>query len=406
MSATAVHSLWTMAADPTGRQDRRAEDRVRPAVAHPDRRRRGDRRDPRRGVRAAQVPLLRPGVPVRRRASPPPSPRSSALAAGGYGTTKAHIAAMGAIAVDGPALFLQGTILLVGLVARLHLRRAAARPGGARQPRRLLRRAGRVRARQRQREGRGQGRVHHHRGVPAAAVRGRRHAGLPGGQRPADAVHRAGGLLAPAVPAVRAGPPQAAHVAGGRGQVLPARRLRLRVHAVRHRPAVRLRGLRVVRDDRARSSTARSRTIDPALADTMGNDALLLDRRRDGRHGPAVQGRRRAVPHVDAGRLPGRADPGDRLHGGGDQGGRVRRAAAAAVRRAAGPALGLAAGHVGRRDRHHAGRCDRRDHADRHQAAAGVLVDRARRASSSRVSSRPRRTASRPCSSTWPRTRS
>ncbi|MEU6442349.1 NADH-quinone oxidoreductase subunit NuoN [Streptomyces sp. NPDC047046] len=39
------------------------------------------------------------------------------LAAQGYGTTKAHIAAMGALAVDGPALFLQGTILLVGLVA-------------------------------------------------------------------------------------------------------------------------------------------------------------------------------------------------------------------------------------------------------------------------------------------------
>ncbi|MFP1627400.1 NADH-quinone oxidoreductase subunit NuoN [Streptomyces sp. 5K101] len=40
-----------------------------------------------------------------------------ALAAGGYGTTKAQIAAMGAIAVDGPALFLQGTILLASLVA-------------------------------------------------------------------------------------------------------------------------------------------------------------------------------------------------------------------------------------------------------------------------------------------------
>ena len=39
-----------------------------------------------------------------------------ALAADGYGTTKAHIAAMGAIAVDGPSLFLQGTILLAGLV--------------------------------------------------------------------------------------------------------------------------------------------------------------------------------------------------------------------------------------------------------------------------------------------------
>ncbi|MEU8889149.1 NADH-quinone oxidoreductase subunit NuoN [Streptomyces sp. NPDC048442] len=39
------------------------------------------------------------------------------LAASGYGTTEAHIAAEGAIAVDGPALFLQGTILLASLVA-------------------------------------------------------------------------------------------------------------------------------------------------------------------------------------------------------------------------------------------------------------------------------------------------
>ncbi len=40
-----------------------------------------------------------------------------ALAAGGYATGKAHVAAMGAVAVDGPALFLQGTILLVSLIA-------------------------------------------------------------------------------------------------------------------------------------------------------------------------------------------------------------------------------------------------------------------------------------------------
>ncbi|MEU7065248.1 NADH-quinone oxidoreductase subunit NuoN [Streptomyces sp. NPDC046161] len=39
------------------------------------------------------------------------------LAAGGYGNSKARIAAMGAIAVDGPALFLQGTILLASIVA-------------------------------------------------------------------------------------------------------------------------------------------------------------------------------------------------------------------------------------------------------------------------------------------------
>ncbi|MCG7524868.1 NADH-quinone oxidoreductase subunit NuoN [Streptomyces sp. OfavH-34-F] len=39
------------------------------------------------------------------------------LATRGYGTTDAHIAAMGAIAVDGPSLFLQGLTLLTSLVA-------------------------------------------------------------------------------------------------------------------------------------------------------------------------------------------------------------------------------------------------------------------------------------------------
>src|SRR5688572_6472293 len=39
------------------------------------------------------------------------------LAADGYATGKAHLAAMGAIAIDGPALFLQGTILLIALIA-------------------------------------------------------------------------------------------------------------------------------------------------------------------------------------------------------------------------------------------------------------------------------------------------
>ncbi len=38
------------------------------------------------------------------------------LAASGAATTKAQIAGMGALAVDGPALFLQGTLLLVGIV--------------------------------------------------------------------------------------------------------------------------------------------------------------------------------------------------------------------------------------------------------------------------------------------------
>jgi NADH-quinone oxidoreductase subunit N len=39
------------------------------------------------------------------------------LAAGGHATDKAQIAGMGSLAVDGPALFLQGVILLVGLLS-------------------------------------------------------------------------------------------------------------------------------------------------------------------------------------------------------------------------------------------------------------------------------------------------
>lgn len=39
------------------------------------------------------------------------------LAAGGYGTTDARLVAVDAIAIDGPALFLQGTILLVAVVS-------------------------------------------------------------------------------------------------------------------------------------------------------------------------------------------------------------------------------------------------------------------------------------------------
>jgi NADH-quinone oxidoreductase subunit N len=40
-----------------------------------------------------------------------------ALALDGYASTKAQVSAMGAIAVDGPSLFLQGTVLLVGMIA-------------------------------------------------------------------------------------------------------------------------------------------------------------------------------------------------------------------------------------------------------------------------------------------------
>ena len=78
-------------------------------------------------------------------------------------------------------------------------------------------------------------------------------------------------------------------------------------------------GLR--RDRRARSPATSRR---PAAA----------DRHRAGARRPGLQGLGRAVPPVDAGRLRGRADAGDRVHGGGDEGGGVRRVPAALRRRA------------------------------------------------------------------------
>ena len=66
---------------------------------------------------------------------------------------------------------------------------------------------------------------------------------------------------------------------------------------------------------------------------------------------PDVQGLGRPVPHLDAGRLPGRADAGHRVHGRLHQGRRVRRDPAGAVRRLRRHPLGVARRAVGRRDR-------------------------------------------------------
>ena len=62
---------------------------------------------------------------------------------------------------------------------------------------------------------------------------------------------------------------------------------------------------------------------------------------------------------------------------------RVRRAAARLLRRVRPADLGLAAGDVGGRHPDHGGRRDHRDHPDRREAAARLLLDRARPASSS-----------------------
>ncbi|WP_344363207.1 NADH-quinone oxidoreductase subunit NuoN [Streptomyces gobitricini] len=116
-AAVAVHSLWTTAAEPA------AVDKIgAPAIEYAQ-------LAPVLIVVGAAVVgvLLEAVVPRRARyyaqvfltvvALAAAFAAVVALAVGGHATTKAGIVAMGAIAVDGPALFLQGTILLTSLVA-------------------------------------------------------------------------------------------------------------------------------------------------------------------------------------------------------------------------------------------------------------------------------------------------
>lgn len=106
VSASSVHSLWTTAADPISKIDA-------PKIEYAQ-------LSPTLIVIGAAVLgiLVEALVPRRSRyyvqvflsvvALAAAFAAVVGLAAGGYGTTKAHIAAMGAIAVDGPALFLKG----------------------------------------------------------------------------------------------------------------------------------------------------------------------------------------------------------------------------------------------------------------------------------------------------------
>ncbi|WP_406137325.1 NADH-quinone oxidoreductase subunit NuoN [Streptomyces sp. NBC_01089] len=115
MSATAVHSLWTTGASPIGKIPTPHIEyaQLTPVLIILGAAMLGvlvEAFVPRKGRYYAQVFLTVVAVVASFAAV-------VALAAGGYGSTKAHIAAMGAIAVDGPALFLQGTILLASLVA-------------------------------------------------------------------------------------------------------------------------------------------------------------------------------------------------------------------------------------------------------------------------------------------------
>ncbi|MEU1120708.1 MULTISPECIES: NADH-quinone oxidoreductase subunit NuoN [unclassified Streptomyces] len=114
MSASAVHSLWTTAADPIDKIDA-------PNIEY-------GQLSPTLIVIGAAVigVLIEAFIPRKSRyyaqlfvsvvALAAAFAAVVGLAARGFGTTKAQVAAMGAIAVDGPALFLQGTILLTGIV--------------------------------------------------------------------------------------------------------------------------------------------------------------------------------------------------------------------------------------------------------------------------------------------------
>ena len=68
-------------------------------------------------------------------------------------------------------------------------------------------------------------------------------------------------------------------------------------------------------------------------AANAGDDSSAPRRARDADRRARLQGLGGAVPHVDAGRLPGCADVGDGVHVGGDEGGRSRPDAPAPRRR-------------------------------------------------------------------------
>ena len=100
------------------------------------------------------------------------------------------------------------------------------------------------------------------------------------------------------------------------------------------------------------STAPPGRTNLERILDLPGPERAAGERPAAGRHrAPArraeLQGGRRPVPHLDARRLPGRADAGHRVHGVGGQGRRVRGAAAGGRRRPGALRAGLAAGDLG-----------------------------------------------------------
>ncbi len=189
------------------------------------------------------------------------------------------------------------------------------------------------------------------------------------GQRPDRAVRRAGDAVAGVLRAVRQLPAQ-----GRRGrerdQVLRARRVLVGVLPLRRRPRVRRHRVDEHLDDGGDGGRRRARRTQRRPRARRRGAAARRAR---------LQDRRRAVPPVDARRVPGRADTGDRVHGVGRQGRRVRRPAAGVRRRPAVLPRRLATGGVAARRAVAGHRVRARRRADRRQADARLLVDLPRR---------------------------
>ena len=147
----------------------------------------------------------------------------------------ATLTAGGAVAIDGPALFLQGALIVLGIVALLLIGERSLEHGGPFVAQAAIT-VGTEADRQQAAAQSGATEVY-----PLTLFALGRHDAVRLRERPADHVRRARGLLAAAVPAVRAGPPPAAAQPGGGAQVLPARRVRLGVLPVRHGAGLRLR---------------------------------------------------------------------------------------------------------------------------------------------------------------------
>ena len=153
---------------------------------------------------------------------------------------------------------------------------------------------------------------------------------------------------------------------GSGPQVFPARRLRQRLPPLRHRADL--------RSDRQRQHPfgGRRHTGRRGPGGTPGSwGGAARDRVR-------LQGRRRALPHVDPGRLRRGPHTRHRVHGRGRQGGRLRRLPArvrGGARRRLRPVVERPV--VARGD-HDGGRQRDRARAVQRQAHAGLLLDRAR----------------------------